>query len=454
MSFARYPAYKDSGVEWLGEVPEHWEVVRLKRACEVFPSNVDKHSRDGEPQVLLCNYTDVYYNEKITQEMTFMSASAAPDQISRFTLKAGDTIITKDSETADDIAISAYVPRDLPGVVCGYHLSMIRPRSEVSGAFMKRLFDSVYLKSKVAVAANGLTRVGLGQYAIDNLEVPLPPEAEQALVALFLDHETAKIDALVAEQERLIELLKEKRQAVISHAVTKGLDPSVPMKHSGVEWLGEVPAHWRVQPLGSLTTVIQTGPFGSQLHSDEYVYDATPVVNPSNIVDGQIRPDPSVTVTDEVVQRLAHQKLIAGDIVVGRRGEMGRCAVVEQSQAGWLCGTGSLRLHLTASAIPDFVWRYLTTDLIKQYLSLQSVGSTMENLNTEILARVPVPVPNVTEQSAICRAISEQLEVLNNLESAATKGVRFLQERRTALISATVTGQIDVRGWVPAEAVA
>lgn len=137
-----------------------------------------------------------------------------------------------------------------------------------------------------------------------------------------------------------------------------------------------------------------------------------------------------------------------GDIVVGRRGEMGRCAVVQPSQAGWLCGTRSLKLKLTASAIQDFIWRYLTTDLIKQYLRLQSVGSTMENLNTQILSLVPVLVPNATEQAAICRAISEQLTALSALEIEASKGVQLLQEGRTALISAAVTGQIDVCGLV------
>ena len=209
MSFPRYPKYKDSGVEWLGEVPEHWGVERLKKISRVFPSNVDKKSNEGEAQVLLCNYTDVYYNERIIASMEFMSATATDDQIAKFTLRAGDTIITKDSETADDIAVAAYVPDDLPGVVCGYHLSMVRPREGVSGAFVKRLFDSTYAKSCFAVRANGLTRVGLSQYEIDNVDMPVPSSAEQSAIAAFLDRETAKIDDLIAEQQRLIELLKE-----------------------------------------------------------------------------------------------------------------------------------------------------------------------------------------------------------------------------------------------------
>lgn len=249
MSLPRYSNYRNSGTLWLGDVPAHWHVTRLKYACSVMPSNVDKKSYDDETPIVLCNYTDVYYNDKITNSIEFMPATASEEQISRFTLRGGDTLITKDSETADDIAISAYVPEDMPGVVCGYHLAVIRPKYAQNGLYIKRLFDSHYLKACFAVSANGLTRVGLSQYALDNLVIPLPPPNEQSAISVFLESETRKIDALIAEQEKLLELLVEKRQATISRAVTRGLDPDVPMKDSGVKWLGVVPAHWNVAPL-------------------------------------------------------------------------------------------------------------------------------------------------------------------------------------------------------------
>lgn len=215
---------KPSGIEWLGDVPAHWEIKRLKLACHVFPSNVDKKSHDGEEPVLLCNYMDVYYNDKITSGMEFMAATASSNQIVKFTLRAGDTIITKDSETADDIAIGAYVQVDLPGVICGYHLSILRPMYGTNGAFIKRLFDSTYIKSCVAVRANGLTRVGLGQYAIDNLEIPFPALVEQTAIADFLDSELAKLDILTVEAQRAIDLFQERRTALISAAVTGKID--------------------------------------------------------------------------------------------------------------------------------------------------------------------------------------------------------------------------------------
>jgi type I restriction enzyme, S subunit len=220
---------KDSGIEWLGEVPAHWDIKRLKHVCNVFPSNVDKKSYDDESPVLLCNYTDVYYNEKITADLEFMVATATEEQIAKFSLKAGDVIITKDSETANDIAIPAFVPNDLPNVICGYHLSMVRVQGYNVGLYIKGLFDSSFLKAQFETLANGLTRVGLSQYAIDNVAIPLPPAQEQTAIATFLDSETDKLDALTAEANRAITLLKERRSALISAAVTGKINVTAPI---------------------------------------------------------------------------------------------------------------------------------------------------------------------------------------------------------------------------------
>jgi type I restriction enzyme, S subunit len=205
-------------------VPAHWEVKRLKFTARVFPSSVDKKEYPDEVSVRLCNYTDVYYNDVITGDMDLMGATASVEQVEKFTLHKGDVIVTKDSETPDDIAISAYVPSDLPGVVCGYHLSIVRSKPGVCGAFVKRLFDSHGIRVQTEIAAKGLTRVGLSQGAFDDLLVPLPCREEQENIAKFLDSETAKIDSLIEQQKRLITLLQERRSALISAAVTGKID--------------------------------------------------------------------------------------------------------------------------------------------------------------------------------------------------------------------------------------
>jgi|CXWL01.1.fsa_nt_gi type I restriction enzyme S subunit len=246
--FKPYPDYKNSGIEWLGKIPTHWNVCRLKTMADVQLSNVDKKSAEGQESVRLCNYVDVYYNERITPDLDFMTATATPQQVQRFSLRAGDVIITKDSESWTDIAVPAIVVADLPGVLCGYHLALVRPcKTECDGRFLVRAFSAIGPRDQFQLAANGVTRFGLGGDAIRSGLFATPPVKEQNAIATFLDQETAKIDALVAKKERLIKLLQEKRTARITQAVTKGLASNVPKKDSGVEWLGQIPANWEVK---------------------------------------------------------------------------------------------------------------------------------------------------------------------------------------------------------------
>mgnify|MGYP003594766260 CR=1 FL=1 len=437
MSFPRYENYKDSGVEWLGDVPEHWDVKRLKQVCEVFPSNVDKKTYENETPVRLCNYTDVYYNENITPHIDFMAATASADQIKKFTLRGGDTIITKDSETADDIAIAAYVPQDMPGVICGYHLSMIRPREATCGAFMKRLFDSIYVKSCCAVYANGLTRVGLGQYALDNLEMPFPPKSEQQTIAAFLDCETAKIDALITEQQRLIELLKEKRQAVISHAITTGLNPDVPMKDSGVEWLGEVPEHWETVRLGALFK--ETAEPGN---------DELPVLSVSihnGVSDREFEDDELERKVVRSEDRSKYKRVKVGDLVYNMmrawQGGFGTVVVPGMVSPAYVVARPTRQIRA------DFIEQLLRTQQAVEELRRNSRGVTDFRLRLYWSEFKPIKValPSIKEQHDIMEFLDRETAKFDELTTEAERAINFLQEHRMALISAAVTGKIDVR---------
>jgi type I restriction enzyme, S subunit len=210
-------------------------------------------------------------------------------------------------------------------------------------------------------------------------------------------------------------------------------------KESGVPWLGEVPAHWSIAPLGTLSTSIQTGPFGSQLHSEDYVDDETPVINPSNIQNGRLIADASCTVPAHIVERLSEHKLFTGDIVFARRGEMGRCAMVAASEAGWICGTGSLNVRLGDKALPEFVSDFLGTPHVKELLKLESVGSTMDNLNTAILSHVQVPTPPLEEQFAIAAFLDRETCKIDALIAEQEKLLTLLAEKRQATISHAVT---------------
>lgn len=214
---------KDSGIKWLGEIPVHWSLIKLKFVAEVAASNVDKKSYEGEIPCLLCNYTDVYYNETITNEIEFMPATASAEQVKKFSLRTGDVIITKDSESPEDIGVPAYVPKKLDGVVCGYHLSVIRSE-KIDGKYISRLIASHYIKSNFAVLANGLTRYGLGQYAINNIYLPIPPKEEAVKISEYIEETCSKVDGLIAQAKESIALLIERRSALVAAAITGQID--------------------------------------------------------------------------------------------------------------------------------------------------------------------------------------------------------------------------------------
>jgi type I restriction enzyme S subunit len=215
---------KDSGVEWLGDVPEHWDVKRMRFVGAYLNSNVDKKSYEGQELVRLCNYTDVYYSEFIHNDPNFMVASASPAEIERFQLMKGDVIITKDSEDPTDIGIPALVPEDLEGVVCGYHLTVLRTGDYQTSRFLHRLVQSHATKAHFYVEAPGITRFGLGQDAIGSIPIPLPEPAELADIADYIEAETTRIDTLIEKSIKSIALLKERRSALITAAVTGQID--------------------------------------------------------------------------------------------------------------------------------------------------------------------------------------------------------------------------------------
>ena len=231
--------------------------MRMKFVVGVQTSNVDKVSVAGEEPVRLCNYTDVYYHDRITADLVFMEATATKMEIEKFTLKAGQVLITKDSEGWDDIGIPALVAEDIPGTLCGYHLAIFTPdATQLHGGFLAWLCRADALNNQFKLSANGVTRFGLGQYAMKNAVVGFPALKTQERIAAFLDEKTAQIDALIEKKQELLNRLVEKRQAIITQAVTEDLRPEAPMKDSGIDWLGSIPKHWNIRGLTKCTTRI------------------------------------------------------------------------------------------------------------------------------------------------------------------------------------------------------
>ncbi|NDP20940.1 MAG: restriction endonuclease subunit S [Paludibacter sp.] len=210
---------KDSGVEWIGEIPESWEVKRLRYLADCFPSNVDKHSKENEIKVRLCNYTDVYKNDFITDDMDLMIATATNDQIRKFTLKKGDVVITKDSEAASDIAVPAYVTENLTNVICGYHLAVIRPNQGIDGKYLFRAFQCKVFNAQFEVCSNGITRVGLGNSDLKKGQFSVPPFNEQLAISEYIETSNTKLSIAISIKEKEIEKLKEYKSVLIDSVV-------------------------------------------------------------------------------------------------------------------------------------------------------------------------------------------------------------------------------------------
>ena len=442
--FKPYPSYKNTGIEWLGRLPPHWDVKRLRFAAIPKNSNVDKKSYEGQQEVRLCNYTDVYYNATISADLEFKPSTASDEEVQDFSLRAGDVIITKDSETADDIGIPAYVPETLPGVVCGYHLTILRSHG-VDGEYLFRLFQTHLTKAYFFVEVSGVTRFGLSQDAIKNVAVPIPSKAEQRVITQHLSSETARIDALVAKKTRFIELLREKRQALITHAVTNGLDPNVKMKGSGVEWLGEVPEHWRVIPLKWDLSFLTSGSRG---WAENYADDGALFIRIGNLTRASFELDLSdiqrVAVPDGAESE--RTKVRPGDLLFSITAYLGSVALIPSSLEPAYVSQHVALARLSGRVLTPTWAGYVALSWVgKAYLEAQGYGGTKIQLSLDDIANLIMTAPPIDEQLAIANYLNGEVPRINTLITKTERSIDLLKERRAALITAAVTGQIDLR---------
>ncbi|MCG5535951.1 restriction endonuclease subunit S [Ectothiorhodospira mobilis] len=423
------------------EQASHWKERKLKFISDVRTSNVDKHIVECEIPVRLCNYTDVYYNEKITPGMPFMQGSATESEIERFGLKKGQVLLTKDSESWEDIAVPAYVTETMPEVVCGYHLAVIEPDSdEVDGRFLSWLAQSPVLNDQFKLAAKGVTRFGLSQYALKNAVIEVPSLEYQSKVAAFLDRKTAEIDTLIAKKRRLLDLLAEKRTALITRTVTKGLNPDAPMKDSGIEWLGEIPAHWSVQPVYTRYSV----QLGKML--DERRITGDSLIRYLRNVDIQwdkinYEGLPKMDIGESEYERYLVEE---GDLLVCEGGEIGRSAIVGEQLEFTAYQKALHRLRpIHEAEHPRYMFYTLFAAAKNGVLSVGGV-STISHLTAEQLKRLRFPTPPGNEQRRIANCLDRSLVELDEAYKLVDAAIEQLHEYRSALITNAVTGQIQV----------
>jgi type I restriction enzyme, S subunit len=443
-----YPAMKDSGVPWLGEVPAHWEVRRLRNVAEMRVSNIDKHSKENEESVRLCNYVDVYKNDRIRNPMNFMRATAARDEIDRFRLKAGDILITKDSEAWNDIGVPALVVESADDLVCGYHLALLRPFTErLVGDYLFRALQSSGVAHQFHVEANGVTRYGLSHSAIKSICLPLPPRPEQATIVRFLDHADLRIRRYIRAKQKLIKLLDEQKQAIIHRAVTRGLDPTVRLKPSGVEWLRDVPKHWEIMRLRNLVVRVTSGSRGWS----NYAADFGPLfIRIGNLTRGSIDLDLSEVVRlnlpSSVLGETTRTRAKPGDILLSITAFIGSVAVVPKT-----IGEAYVSQHVACCRLTDnaanarWIAHVLLSPIGKTHGMLCMYGGTKQGLSLDDVKNHMILLPPRPEQDLLVQQIESQAHATDLAIRTAHREISLLREYRTRLIADVVTGKLDVR---------
>ncbi len=435
MSFPAYPEYKDSGVAWLGEVPSHWDVRRLKRLFELKRRAVHEGDgivtafRDGVVTLRSNRRTDGFTN--------------AIHEIGYQGVYVDDLVIHTMDAFAGAIGVS-----DSSGKATPVYSVCTSRSSHDSPHFFAHLIRHMASSGYISALSKGIRERSTEFRWSEAGEVLLlqPGKEEQLGIVKFLAHETAKIDALIAEQEKLIELLKEKRQAVISYAVTKGLDPNVPMKDSGVEWLGQVPEHWLTIQLGRLCYKIADGPH----FSPEYVDDGVLFISARNIkIDSWSFEDAKYVSFEnyrEFCKRIVPEK---GDILYTKGGTTGVARVVDFDDIF------QVWVHVAVLKIKN-------NDVNSYYLSyalnsagcydqsqLFTRGATNNDLGLTRMVKIWLALPPMIEQIKIVEYLNTVTVEIDALLAESQRAITLLKERRSALISAAVTGKIDVRGYAP-----
>jgi type I restriction enzyme S subunit len=410
---------------WTDKVPSDWEVTRLDAAADVLFSNVDKHTIEDETPVRLCNYVDVYKNERITGALDFMEASADGREIQKFQIQCGDVLTTKDSEEADDIAISALVAEELPGVLCGYHLAMIRPRlKSVSGAYLAWLHFSKSFRAQYEGKAVGVTRFGLSQYAFRAARIPLPSFPEQQRIVAYLDASCAAIDAAVAVKSRQLETLDELRKSTVKRAVTMGLKPSVKTKRTDVEWIPEMPEHWRLvrvkdvmEFFNTIRVPLSAAERGVMTEKTYDYYGASGVIDK---VEDYHFDGTYILIAEDGANILTRSKPLA------------------------FLATGKFWVNNHAHILKPR-WggddTFFVTLLESQDFSLFVTGAAQPKLTMENLGRFKLAVPRVAEQKGIAAFIREKDAEFRPLLLQIERQIETLVGYRKSLIHECVTGQ-------------
>lgn len=432
-----YSAYRDSGVEWLGEIPAHWEVKRLKYLATLNPESL---MEDTDP-TLEMTYVDIGSVDSLgrivdREQLTF---ATAPSRARRL-VRDGDVIV---STVRTYLRAIAPIRDPEPGTIVSTGFAVVRSADDLRTDYAAYALRAPYFVERVVANSKGVSFPAINESEMATYELASPPDPEQRAIADFLDRETARIDALAAKKERLIALLQEQRSALITHAVTKGLDPNVPFKDSGIEWLREIPAHWEMKPLKSGVRFLE----GPGIMSADFANRGIPLLRIAGIGSRIATLAGCNFLSPELVHRKwEHFRVQIGDLLISGSASSGFCSEVDAQVEGSVPYTGIIvirpRINVTGKAF--LRWFFLSDAFLTQ-AELARSGTAIQHFGPSHLAAMHMMVPPLPEQTAIAAFLDQETTEIDALVAKVHDAIDRLKELRIALISAAVTGKIDVR---------
>jgi type I restriction enzyme S subunit len=438
--YQSYEEYKDSGAEWLGAVPSEWNVMQLRRITHLQQGlQIPQDKRFHEAGHNRVEYITIKYLN-----------SKDPSQ-AEYILSASDRVLCNEDDVL--LARTGATGQVVTGVNGAFHNNFFKvnyDRNKVTKEFLVYFLSVKEVLGHLLMLAGTTTIPDLNHGAFLGTKIAIPDFMVQAGVVDFLDHETAKIDTLIEKQQQLIALLKEKRQAVISHAVTKGLNPNAPMRDSGVEWLGEVPEHWEVAKVKYFASIQG----GYAFSSESFQEGGVQLLRIGNMYLNRLALERQPTFVDELfVESHKNFSVRRGDILMSLTGTLGKTdygfAVHVDEDGPFMLNQRVAKITPRKTKIaPEYlIYAIRSESYLKQLYSLPS-GTKQANLSNDDVTNIPIVVPpTIEEQLLVARYISDNLGKYNKVIDQSDAAIKLMQERRTALISAAVTGKIDVRNW-------
>lgn len=433
-----YSEYKDSGVEWLGDIPKHWEVA----PCRAIVENVANKNEDGA----ITNYLSLMANIGIIRyEDKGDIGNKKPDDLSKCKIvRKGNLVINSMNYAIGSYGISPY-----DGICSPVYIVLKTKTQRANNRYTFWLFDNKPMQKHFALLGNGILehRAAIKWDDIKPQHIAIPPINEQKIIAQFLDHETARIDKLIAEKQTFIDLLNEKRQALISHIVTKGLNPNVKMKDSGIEWIGEIPEHWnitRLRYVGRCQNGISI--------SGEMFGEGSPFISYSDVYKNRVLPDEvSGLVLSSDKDKITYS-VKKGDVFFTRTSEtieeIGFSSVCKKTIEHAVFAGFLIRLRPIKELIYiDYSEYYFQNQKMRAFFVKEMNLVTRASLSQELLKKMPILLPSLAEQKQISMYLSKKVDKINQLIIHTEKSIYYLQEYRTSLIGAAVTGKIDIRDY-------